>query len=322
MEGYLLTIAIPTYNRCELLKMALDSILHQINTRVEVIVCDNASEDNTEELVKKYVNEYGIKYYRNKKNLRMDGNFLKCLELAEGKYIHLMSDDDILLEGAVDAILRKIESEAPDYINLNSCAYWEDKRKMSAPRMLLEEDLITFDKAEYIKKLGVYITYISATILRKEDFLQIENPQKYFGTHFLHAHIVLEILGKGDKKVIITKEPALACKMNNSGGFDLYEVWIKQYKKLLLGTGVKNGFPYKIMKDIYIEDVNGFIKESILKYSIVENDYIMKERYQLFRYTWMYPRVWVKTYFIAYAPLWLKKKIYEKKQARKKLSKG
>lgn len=321
MDEYLLTIAIPTYNRCELLKMTLDSIICQLPSEiVEVIVCDNASQDNTQEMIQKYVDEYGIKYYRNKECLGMDGNFLKCLERAEGKYIHLMSDDDILLEGALDTILRIIRSESPAYINLNSCAYWQDKSKLSAPRIMLEKTMVTYDKAEYIKRLGVYITYLSATILRKEDFLEIENPQKYMGTHFLHAHIVLDILGKENKKVVITKEPALACKMNNSGGFDLYEVWIRQYKKLLLDTAVKNGFPYKVMKDIYIKDVNGFIKDSILKYSIVENDYIMKERYQLIRHTWMYPSVWVKTWYIAYAPLWLRKKIYEKRQERKRMN--
>lgn len=320
MSNCLLTIAIPTYNRCELLKIALDSILKQKNNKVEVVVYDNASTDGTEGLMKQYAQKEGVLYYRNPQNLGMDGNFLNCLNAGSGKYIHLMSDDDILLDGAIENMIRLIEKESPDYINLNSCAYWSetfDKNNVSAPRMTLEEDLITSDKGTIMEKLGVYITYISATILKRELVHGITSPEKYMGTHFLHAHIVLEALGKAEGKVVITKDPYLACKMNNSGGFDLYEVWIKQYKRLLLQTGVQNGFPKEIMKKIYVNDINGFIKDSILKYSVVDNDYVMKEIKHLFKNTWMYPSVWIKTYPIAYAPLCLKKYIYAQKRKKK-----
>ena len=70
------------------------------------------------------------------------------------------------------------------------------------------------------------------------------------------------------------------------------------------------------MKDIYVQDVNGFIRDSILKYSVTDNSYVMKKKYILFGYTYMYPIVWIKTYKYAILPKKILKKIYEKKEIK------
>lgn len=316
-----LTIAIPTYNRCNLLRQTLDSIMKQRVEGMEVIVSDNASTDGTEDMMKEYCEKNNIRYFRNTENLGMDKNFLNCLQKAEGEYIHLLSDDDILLPGAVEKILDLIEKEKPDYINLNSFTYSTETynpNEKIPPRIKLKEDLITNDKKLYMEYLGVYITYISATIIKKSNYIKINNPEKYFGTYFLHAHLVLDTLKDDKSKVVITKEAYLAAKNNNSGGFNLYEVWVKQYKKLLLGTAVRDGFDYQQMKDIYVKDINGFIRDSILKYSVTENTYEMKHRGILFQYTYMYPKVWIKTYKYALLPRFILKIIYAQKRKRRR----
>lgn len=317
-----LTIAIPTYNRCSLLRQTLDSIMEQKVDGVEVIVSDNASIDGTENMMREYCNSYNIRYFRNSQNLGMDNNFLNCLMKARGEYVHLLSDDDILLPGAIEKILYLIQKEEPDYINLNSFTYstevYDPNVKVS-PRIKLKEDLITSDKKIYMEYLGVYITYISATIIKKSNLEKIENPKKYVGTYFLHAHLVLDILADEKSKVIITKEAYLAAKNNNSGGFNLYEVWVRQYKKLLLLTAVKDGFDERQMKRIYVNDINGFIRDSILKYSVTENKYEMSHRGILFKETYMYPEIWLKTYPYAFLPRFILKVIYKrKKQKRRK----
>lgn len=52
----ILTIAIPTYNRANYLKRALKSIAKQYDDRLEIIVSDNASLDDTEEVVREIIN--------------------------------------------------------------------------------------------------------------------------------------------------------------------------------------------------------------------------------------------------------------------------
>ena len=47
----ILTIAIPTYNRKKYLKECLDHVIPQVGEDIELIVCDNASEDGTDEFM-------------------------------------------------------------------------------------------------------------------------------------------------------------------------------------------------------------------------------------------------------------------------------
>ena len=302
-----LTVAIPTYNRADCIKESLDSILSQVNNDVEVIVCDNASTDNTRGVLAPYINSEKIKYYGAEQNGGMDFNFLRCLQYAAGDYVLLFSDDDILLSGAINKIISLIDNENPDYINLNSTMFTksvDEINEQSVPRMILrtESDLISTDKKECIEYLGVFLTYLSATVIKRENFLKVENPQKYYGTYFIHAHIVLETLHGENKKIVITKEPFVGARMGNSGGFNLYEVWVKQYKKLLLENAVANGFPLETMRRIYVNDINGFIKDSIKYYRFSKNTYGMKRTFILFKYTKEFPSVWFNTWSVAVAP--------------------
>lgn len=90
------SILIPTYNRSKFLKLALSSVLRQKGVSLEVIVSDNCSTDNTEEMVKEF-RDKRIKYSKNKKNLGYGPNAHKCFHKASGNYIFTLSDDDFIL---------------------------------------------------------------------------------------------------------------------------------------------------------------------------------------------------------------------------------
>lgn len=65
----LVSICIPTYNNARFLGESLDSIVNQTYPNKEIIVSDNASTDETEKIVKEYVEKYNIEYYYCKKFL-------------------------------------------------------------------------------------------------------------------------------------------------------------------------------------------------------------------------------------------------------------
>ena len=106
-----LTIAIPIYNGERTIKNMLDILMPQCNEKIEVLVSDNCSTDSTPNIIKEYQNKWGnISYWCNETNLKTDRNCIKCLQKAKGKYTWLMSDDDIIMENAVDKILKFIEN--------------------------------------------------------------------------------------------------------------------------------------------------------------------------------------------------------------------
>lgn len=100
-EKPLVSVGIPTYNRVDWLKGAIDSVLNQNYSNIDIVVCDNASTDGTEKFMQEYCAKYeNIKYYRNPTNLGPIKNYQKVAEKLKGKYIFFLPDDDYLLDGA------------------------------------------------------------------------------------------------------------------------------------------------------------------------------------------------------------------------------
>lgn len=100
----LLSICIPTYNRCDNLERCLESIVSQkefLNGEVEVVISDNASTDNTQVIGEKYSLKYpGVKYFRNDKNI-VFYNFRLSVRRGSGTYRKLVNDTFYLYEDSL-----------------------------------------------------------------------------------------------------------------------------------------------------------------------------------------------------------------------------
>lgn len=96
----LISIVIPTFNRMDLLKEAVESVLFQRAFRdFEVIVVENNDSSHHDAEVAQLFNVYNdprLFYYRNEKNIGMTGNWNRCIELARGEWISILHDDDLL----------------------------------------------------------------------------------------------------------------------------------------------------------------------------------------------------------------------------------
>jgi glycosyltransferase involved in cell wall biosynthesis len=96
----ILSIIIPTFNRAALLELAIESILRQEFSDFEIVISDNASTDNTKDIVEQFIDPR-IKYYRNVENLGVLLNHNLALEKCQGEFIHIFSDDDIMLPNCI-----------------------------------------------------------------------------------------------------------------------------------------------------------------------------------------------------------------------------
>lgn len=106
---FAVTIAIPTFHRHELLTRTLDSALNQVDAgKYEVIVVDNDGEGDSsaDKIMQSYCRKYdNVRYYRNEQNIGMTGNWNRCIELAAGKWVVLLHDDDVILENYLKSVL-------------------------------------------------------------------------------------------------------------------------------------------------------------------------------------------------------------------------
>ena len=110
------SVIIATYNRENFIREAIDSVLKQTYTDYEIIVIDDASEDNTENIVQDYINKNPkIKYIKNDQNLGIARTRNKGLRLASGIYIAPLDSDDYWMDR--DKLKKQVEflNANPDY---------------------------------------------------------------------------------------------------------------------------------------------------------------------------------------------------------------
>ena len=116
----LVSLGVPVFNGENFLKQALDSILCQTLSDFEIIICDNASTDATEEICRGYTaRDKRIKYYRNTRNLGSAPNCNLAFRHAKGRYFKWACHDDILAPDFLEKTVALLESN-PDAVLCHS----------------------------------------------------------------------------------------------------------------------------------------------------------------------------------------------------------
>lgn len=91
----LVSVNICTFNRANLISKAINSVLTQNYPNIEIIVVDDYSSDNTEDIVKDLSkNNPNIFYYKNPQNIGMTPSRIVMMEKSSGKYIAVLDSDD------------------------------------------------------------------------------------------------------------------------------------------------------------------------------------------------------------------------------------
>ena len=114
----LITIGIPTYNRAHILNVFFEklfAIVIAYPEKIEIIISDNCSIDNTNEICKKNVKILSefclIKYIRNKTNIGISKNITSLIDKSSGEYFILLGDDDYIEVNNFSKIIKILESK-------------------------------------------------------------------------------------------------------------------------------------------------------------------------------------------------------------------
>ncbi|MGV4793545.1 glycosyltransferase [Rhizobium sp. F40D2] len=113
MSGIKLSICIPTYNREAYLRNSLTYCEnnYRFDFPFEVVICDNASTDGTQQVVEEFISRgLPIRYYKREANAGAAANVTSALRLGKGEYLIYLADDDILIADAVADTIRYLDN--------------------------------------------------------------------------------------------------------------------------------------------------------------------------------------------------------------------
>lgn len=113
MNDPLVSIVIPTYNRADFLPRTLSSAISQTYRNIEIVVCDNASTDQSSDVVADFKGRHpdrNIRYIRHGTNIGPVRNWFSGIHESRGEFIKILFSDDYLYPNSVKSLLLPIEN--------------------------------------------------------------------------------------------------------------------------------------------------------------------------------------------------------------------
>ena len=176
------SIVITSYNYGHFLVNALESVLIQNRSDVQILLVDDASVDDTAQIAQKYHDH--IQYVRNETNLGAGGAWGVGLELARGKYLIKLDADDELLPGHLDALERAFEEDPEVGMVFASVLLRIEDNDKLVPEYVTDENQTL--SAQYFRQslLECFPFRMPGCALRREVTLEYEGPDpKLFQIH-------------------------------------------------------------------------------------------------------------------------------------------
>jgi abequosyltransferase len=260
----LLSITIPTYKRATFLDFSLTSIHSQINGKnlpIEVVVLDNCSPDNTNEIVEKHIKGgMQIRYIRHNENTGMDGNFISCIKHASGKYCWILGDDDPLLEGSLEKIIEVLNSG--DYGLLHIKAINNTNMPPS----------VYTNSNKYLRNVNYWLTFISSNIFNTK-VVDLVNLEEYRGTFFTIVPLYLTAAVSEKQNLILNQKVfQLGLDYGNNGGYNIFEVFVKNFNKIIKEFAQKGYYSFYTYRYIKLKILRDFLSYHITTYLINKKD--------------------------------------------------
>ena len=209
-----LSVCIPVYNCGDFLPQALDSILPQTNRRLQVIVFDGGSTDNTQELMERYLKVWpNLRYEIADMRGGIDLDMAKCVDFASGEYCWLFSGDDVMRPGSIDALLEWLSLDLDVYICrhtiCNKSLNIFNEHPVLTQNIAMTADLsLSIDRMKWFESAATteaFFSFMSGLIIRTEKWKSIELPSVFIGSCWGHVARLFELSRNGLKVGYIPK---------------------------------------------------------------------------------------------------------------------
>ena len=219
----ILTLAIPTYNRGNILDKSLESIVSDLNfdERIEIIISDNCSTDNTSVIADKYVKKYSnVVYVRNEKNIGAEMNICNALLAGTGEYIKLCNDTIKFQKDALGFMLntieKNIEFKKPIFFYQNYSNY-------------NNLDCVCLNFNDFLKTVTFTCTWIGNFGIWRNDLEQISPLNRNSYTLLMQVDWAFTLASSKGKAIVYFRNYYDVFTASDKGGYNVFEVFISNY---------------------------------------------------------------------------------------------
>jgi len=269
----------PTYNRADLLPSALQSIKENLDPEypVEVVICDNASSDNTKAIIEDFKNKIpGLQYHRNSSNIGPVNNLYKAIDLACGEFIWIFSDDDVMPQGALAYLLGFLKNH-PDVFYIYYTRKLVDKNLTPTESPIqpdnLEKDAVYPDGNSLFcscdGQMPFVIGFYSSTVIKKEIWSDNLKTVKQATEYHAWDHLLIIMKAIRDKKCAIISKVGVLARLNYRPIKTRSKVGFDDSIQCFL-EAIKLGYsPHqclKTIKSIVRSDSRGFVVDKAMGY--------------------------------------------------------
>ena len=247
-----LSLCIPTYNRANLLRQALEAAMVQANENVEIVVSDNASTDGTEAVLAEIASASPgicLRVFRQVQNWGPDANIYEAVKQARGEFVYILSDDDVLLPGAVEKLFSLIEAYPNcDAFALNIRSFAVRPDEDSPVWFAGDKDAVVLDRNAALACFRpMQLMFLSVFAFRRTLALARDYSQ-FAGTNLLQSYLFLDVLARGGG-LVVTAKPFLAQRKDNTGGWTFWKVMTTNLHTLM-NYAQEAGFPPAVISTL------------------------------------------------------------------------
>ncbi len=210
----ILSICIPTFERKEILKKTLQTLIDSeklVPGKIEVCISDNASKDGTFKMLKKYQKIYPfIRIRKNRKNEGFDSNLAASFNLANGVYCWATGDDDPVIPYGIKRLVGLLEKNERFLLGLSGVAFDKifKKREFKKREFIEKFSLLINQNSKFLKYrkdsyfLGSISTYFFRNLELKKT-IKIMQGKRY---GWYHLAVLFYILSNFEGKVLINEK--------------------------------------------------------------------------------------------------------------------
>jgi len=283
MFNPILSICIPTFNRCDMLENTLKSIVDtnvfQSTNEVEIVISNNCSEDETNELCLKYAEKYPqkIKYINQEQPIFSDNHIFKTMEYASGIFCKLSNDTCVYRNGALDKIVYFLKEHKEE-----DCIFFLNKKtkKNQYKRVTTLDD--------FIKIVSFKCTWIGSLCIKKDVYNTLKEPLRCSKLNLAQVDIYGQLF-ENNYSATVFRDILFDVQSEKvkTIGYNIAEVFGKNYFTVLKSfVGKNNGISNCTIngeKWNIINFINSFYFDVFNKYNIDKSNYfkILKDNFML-----------------------------------------